>query len=298
MTEGIAYDFVWDGENRLIKATPKNPVDMDYKMVCTYDYLGRRVSKFTKIWYGGGWYNGAQINDKYFYEGWNLVYSEGDPWGGSHKDSYTWGIDLSGSLQRAGGVGGLLAVEHNDTGTSRHYWYQYDGNGNVTEMMDIAGAVYMHYEYDPFGRITNPPAGWHNGFWNPFTFSTKYMDRLQYYELNAAPGTEFKEPLYYYGYRHYSPELGRWLSRDPIGEGGGENLFAFVENNPTRKIDLLGWVAITWSRKRGGFSQREKKILKSSLKSAISNAARFGPDAKKYRNVFRKLMLSVSRLLL
>ncbi len=39
-----------------------------------------------------------------------------------------------------------------------------------------------------------------------FGFSTKYTD------------TEFDSPLYYYGYRYYSPELGRWLSRDPINE--------------------------------------------------------------------------------
>lgn len=46
--------------------------------------------------------------------------------------------------------------------------------------------------------------------------------------------------LYYYGYRYYSSELGRWLSRDPLGERGGYNLYAFTYNNPINFFDLLG----------------------------------------------------------
>jgi RHS repeat-associated protein len=42
------------------------------------------------------------------------------------------------------------------------------------------------------------------------------------------------------GYRFYSPELGRWLSRDPIEEVGGLNLYAFVSNNPVDLLDMLG----------------------------------------------------------
>ena len=42
------------------------------------------------------------------------------------------------------------------------------------------------------------------------------------------------------GLRYYSPGLGRWLNRDPIGEHGGENLCRFVLNRPTTLIDVLG----------------------------------------------------------
>jgi len=61
---------------------------------------------------------------------------------------------------------------------------------------------------------------------NPFRFSTKYTD----------PDTG----LLYYGYRHYSPSLGRWLSRDPIGEDGGANLYGFVGNDPANGVDSFG----------------------------------------------------------
>ncbi len=45
---------------------------------------------------------------------------------------------------------------------------------------------------------------------------------------------------YYYGYRYYNPELGRWPSRDPIGERGGLSLYTFVVNSPVDATDVLG----------------------------------------------------------
>ena len=58
-----------------------------------------------------------------------------------------------------------------------------------------------------------------------FRFSSEYHDS----ETN----------LVYYNYRYYSPELGRWLSRDPIGERGGYNLYAMVGNDPVGRWDSL-----------------------------------------------------------
>jgi hypothetical protein len=44
----------------------------------------------------------------------------------------------------------------------------------------------------------------------------------------------------YYGYRYYHPDLGRWISRDPIWEEGGLNLYEFVGNRPTSRVDRFG----------------------------------------------------------
>jgi RHS repeat-associated protein len=49
---------------------------------------------------------------------------------------------------------------------------------------------------------------------NPFRFSTKRTDD--------------NTDLVLYEYRSYSPSLGRWVSRDPIGEHGGPNLCGFL----------------------------------------------------------------------
>ena len=61
---------------------------------------------------------------------------------------------------------------------------------------------------------------------NPWRWGTKRVD----------PTTD----LVHYEYRVYSPRLGRWLSRDPIGEAGGRNLYAFAGNDPVNSQDVLG----------------------------------------------------------
>jgi len=61
---------------------------------------------------------------------------------------------------------------------------------------------------------------------NPFRFSTKYSDG--------------ESGLLYYGYRYYSPQLGRWLSRDPIGERGGCNPYVACLNRPVGLFDARG----------------------------------------------------------
>ena len=63
----------------------------------------------------------------------------------------------------------------------------------------------------------------------PFRFSTKYQD--------AETG------LLYYGYRYYDPITGRWLSRDPIEEEGGIDLYGMVENDGLNRWDWLGLAA-------------------------------------------------------
>jgi RHS repeat-associated protein len=126
-------------------------------------------------------------------------------------------------------VGGLLAV---DIG-GQLYFPCYDNNGNVTEYVDASGAVRARYEYSPFGKITAQSGDLADMF--RFRFSTKYYD--------------IETGLYYYGYRYYSPELGRFLIPDPIEEDGGLNLYAFVANGPVNKTDYLGmWFATDKSR--------------------------------------------------
>ena len=78
---------------------------------------------------------------------------------------------------------------------------------------------------------------------NPFRFSTKYQDD--------------ETDLVYYGYRYYNASTGRWLSRDPIGEKGGANLYGFVRNEPNSHYDIRGLFTKTvngtiWTQTGGG----------------------------------------------
>ncbi|MBR4171112.1 MAG: RHS repeat-associated core domain-containing protein, partial [Kiritimatiellae bacterium] len=125
-----------------------------------------------------------------------------------------------GTLQGAGGVGGLLAVRLNGT------WHVplYDANGNVTAYVSETGAVVAEYEYDAFGNTISQSGSLSDTFRH--RFSTK--------PWIVALG------VYDFGERLYSPELRRWLSRDPIEEDGGANLYAFLNNSPLLYLDPIG----------------------------------------------------------
>ena len=124
------------------------------------------------------------------------------------------------------GIGGLLMQEKDDAaGQTKTRLYTYEANGNVGQLVDgTTGAVVAHYDYDPFGTTLTASGTAANA--NPFRFSTKYTDD--------------DTTLLYYGYRFYSPYLGRWLTRDPIEEEGGLNLYGFVRNYGVNGVDVDG----------------------------------------------------------
>jgi RHS repeat-associated protein len=150
---------------------------------------------------------------------------------------YVWGLDLSGSLDGAGGVGGLLWVTlHTASGLAAGtHFVAYDGNGNVVALVSAnTGTETARYEYGPFGepiRVTGPAAAL-----NPFRFSTKRTDSTT--------------DLVLYEYRAYSPTIGRWVSRDPIEEEGGVNLAGVAGNDFLNSFDVLGAQVHRWKVKR------------------------------------------------
>jgi RHS repeat-associated protein len=147
--------------------------------------------------------------------------------------SYLWGFDLSGSLEGAGGEGGLTAARKKN-GTPIDVAFLYDGNGNVTQLVDLADeSREAHYEYDPLGKEI--VASGDSAEWNKFRFITKYLE-----DAAVDASAEGELGLYYYGYRYYSPRLGRWITRDPAGEAGGVNLYLLNFNSTPNIIDILG----------------------------------------------------------
>lgn len=145
--------------------------------------------------------------------------------------TYTRGADLSGSLDGAGGIGGLLSRGAHATtspyGVSTSAHYHADGNGNVTMLVGSGSpSVKAYYKYDPFGQTL--ASGGSLASANSMRFSSK--------PVMGSSG------LYYYGYRFYDPKSQRWLNRDPIGEIGGINLTAFICNRSPNRIDLYGFM--------------------------------------------------------
>ena len=72
---------------------------------------------------------------------------------------------------------------------------------------------------------------------------TRQVNRLsaQQPRLEKAHGyDETASGMFFYGFRYYDAETGRWLSKDPIEESGGLNLYGMVGNNPISRWDYLG----------------------------------------------------------
>jgi len=226
--------LLYDPENRLFAYIfgLNNSTTGTLRSAYVYDYLGRRVKKMEqeckeKDSGGIGHFTYWQTNavTTYVYDGWNLVQERLALTNGTTQEvSYFWGKDLSGSLQGAGGVGGLLAASINGD----FYFPCYDNNGNITAYLDESGSAIAYRVFDAFGNTVAKGGDMVDVF--HFCFSTKYLDH--------------DTDLYYYGFRYYSPMLQRWINRDPIEEEDGNNLYYHVRNNTINKYDLLGMMAM------------------------------------------------------
>jgi YD repeat-containing protein len=126
LTSDGTRGFDYDDENQLIRVTVTN----SWKSEFTYDGKFRRRIRKEYAWQNSAWAQTAEV--RYIYDG-MLVIQDRD---GNNLPTvmYTRGRDLSGSLQDAGGIGGLLARTEAANGQSA--WYHADGNGNVTAMIN------------------------------------------------------------------------------------------------------------------------------------------------------------------
>lgn len=230
-----SWIYGWSLSNRLLTAS-RSAVNYQSApgIAATYGYdrIGRRVSKqvvetVITLVNGSPVTTTTERKSSFVWDGWRLIAE----WDTTLTTpvllrTYHWGVDMSGTMEGAGGVGGLLAmVDHTAAGGPKTYHYVYDGNGNVVALFDrAANTVAAEYEYGPFGEGLRASGSIIET--NPFRFSTKYHDT--------------ETGLLYYGFRFYEPNRGRWINRDPIQEEGGKNLCAFVLNDPIGFVDELG----------------------------------------------------------
>ncbi len=110
-----------------------------------------------------------------------------------------------------------------------NYYYTSDHLGSVREMTDKKGNVCARYHYDPFGVVAKSKG----------ELSARFQYAKYYFHERSG--------LCFALYRAYSPQLGRWISRDLVGEEGGINLYAYVDNRAVNFRDLSGLAYITWN---------------------------------------------------
>lgn len=108
-------------------------------------------------------------------------------------------------------------------GTGTSYFYTFDHLGSIREVLNSTGStIVARYDYDPNGNVT-------------LVQGTNLADFqfCGYYEHQASG-------LNLTMFRAYDPTSARWLSRDPIAESGGINLYQYGGNDPVLNCDDFG----------------------------------------------------------
>jgi RHS repeat-associated protein len=194
--------YTWDFENRLTQvALPGTTGTVTFK----YDPFGRRVQKaFTQ--------GGTTNTTNYLYDGRNLL-EEVDTSGNvvarytdSAHDAGSWQLDQPLAELRSGTT----------------IYYQQDGLGSVTSLSNSTGTFVNTYTYDSYGKLSASTGA----AVNPFQYTARDFD--------AEIG------IYQYRFRYYDQNVGRFLSEDPLGFGGGPNFYAYVTNDPVDIVDPFG----------------------------------------------------------
>ncbi|QAT91700.1 hypothetical protein AKKM5201_07010 [Akkermansia muciniphila] len=206
------WTVTYNAENRPVKFESE---DGGTTVECAYDSMGRRFEK--KVTVGGT----TGFHARYLYRDY-LQVAECDLTGETPKlvRSYLW----DPSEPEATRVLAMTRWEANGTQVKEHLYCMHDAMKNVTSLFGEARGRRALYEYRPYGGLVTSEGNMAQE--NKFRFSCEYMDD----ELG----------LIYYNYRHLNPHDGRWISRDPIKEEGGWNLFAFVGNSPIHVNDNKG----------------------------------------------------------
>jgi RHS repeat-associated protein len=206
--------LVYDAWNRL--AGVVNVVGYEH------DAIGRRIEEHTGV-----------IKDLYYSSDWQVLEEQED---GKLKAEYVWSQVYVDALVLRG-----RDVDKDGILDERLYAQQ-DANWNVTALVNDKGILVERYVYDPYGAVTVLDANW-----NP-----KSLGGYDWRHLHQGGRFDVTTGLYHFRNRDYSPTLGRWMQRDPIEFAGGDtNLYGYVHNGPTSRVDPSGLKVMINGDQRG-----------------------------------------------
>jgi RHS repeat-associated protein len=104
-------------------------------------------------------------------------------------------------------------------------YYDADGLGSITSLSNGAGTLANTYTYEAYGKLIASSGT----LSNPFQYTGREFDS--------------ETAIYEYRARYFDPNVGRFISQDPIGFKGGINFYAYVGNNPINLFDPTGLAA-------------------------------------------------------
>ena len=196
--------FEYDALNRLIGVKDESGQVIAHY---AYDAENRRIKKVLT-------HDTQRTTHDFIYDGWQEIaeYANGKP-----VREFVFGQKLDEPIA-------MLDFKENQT-EAETYFYQTDRLGSVTGLTDRSGAVVARYRYDAYGDLVKDKETAEKVS-NPFRYTGRYFDE--------------ETGLYYYRNRYYSPELGRFITKDPLQYVDGPNMYSYVMNNPLNGIDPMG----------------------------------------------------------
>ena len=227
------WNFFYDALNRLIqvKIASTGVVIAAY----VYDALNRRARK--TITNGGTTGNIPDGMTDYIYMG-NQVVEERNPFGGSGSTDtpirqYIWGTYIDECIQ----LTTLTTLGSQSLSPGTYYLLQ-DLLYRAVALANSSGAIVEAYDCDAYGNtliFTGPGA---DGVWftDDDVQSSYGANEIIYCGYRFDPESE----LYHVRNRTYSPVLGRWIQRDPIGYAGSVNLYEYASSRPATRLDPNG----------------------------------------------------------
>lgn len=198
----------WDAWNRLIKLTDDNGTTV----VATYAYDGlfRRITKTT----------GSETRKFYYTDSWQVA-EEYVGTSSTPQRRYYWGMRE---------INDLIRRQRYSSGTTlQDDLYALGDRMNVVAVVDASGAVQQRMGYSAFGTPI-----WLTSAWAASTNTKEWNVLFHGHFLDGESG------LYQMRFRYFQTGLGRWTSRDPIGETGGFNLYQAFSNDPASQKDVFG----------------------------------------------------------
>ena len=209
--QGPARTLKWDAWDRMVEVRKKS----DNSLIANFAYDG--LTRRTALT------DSANVVKHFYYNtDWRAV-EERIAASTNPSKIYFWGAQNRWELVRRD-------RDTNGNGTLDETLYCLRDAMDPVAIVDTSGAVQERFQYTAFGEVTYLAADYSAR--NASDFNWEFLFHGEFRDEETG--------YYNYGYRYYVAELGRWLSRDPIKEEGGGNLYGFVWNRPIISIDVFG----------------------------------------------------------
>ncbi len=125
----------------------------------------------------------------------------------------------------------LRDYDANLDGTSVRHYYLQDANFNVTAITDATGTIVERYSYTPYGEVTIMDA----------SYTTRASSLVANELLFTGRRTDPETGLQLNRNRFCDPQMGRWVTQDPIGyDAGSYNMYEYIASQPTYWVDPSG----------------------------------------------------------